>query len=128
MSTPEHFYIHLADASFDGPPWPGERRLGPYLTVEEAQNQAASDVAHNLVPAAALVGVFTSAESQLRAEDAGQGTPTVEPAAITGQAATQRLDILSPLAKGIEDQRATLQAQLPDGVTVDDYLASQAAS
>jgi hypothetical protein len=39
------FYIHVDDPSFPDAPWPGVRRLGPYLTLEEAQAQATSDAA-----------------------------------------------------------------------------------
>ena len=39
------YYIHYADPGFPDPPWPGERRLGPFPTLAEAQAQAVSNSA-----------------------------------------------------------------------------------
>lgn len=66
------FYIHIADPSFPEPPWPGERRLGPFPTSDEALEQAISDAA---IGAAVAIGVFSEAESERRrvASDADAG-------------------------------------------------------
>lgn len=141
------FFIHIADATFSDPPCPGERRLGPFLTVEEAQAQAANDVAHGHVAPDALLGVYSDAESRARAEamdraharhkpqdDPWEGPTRFDPrgrrggklacstARILKTADKQRAEMLEAHARTIEDQRASLQQMLPEGVDADELL------
>lgn len=68
------FYVHVEDPGFPEPPWPGERRLGPFPTAAEALEQAVSDAALGSVLA---VGVYSEEESERRRVtshiDAGMG-------------------------------------------------------
>lgn len=144
------FYIHFADPGFPDPPWPGERRLGPFPTPEEAHEQAASDVAHGHVTEDALAGVFSAEESEKRrvvlrtrweehlrdnpADDLYDapvafdpcahraGRAHVPPSRIVKRAQTVRKRLLSLRAMGIEDQRLTLEAMLPEGVTYGEMM------
>jgi hypothetical protein len=58
------FFIHLDDPGFPDPPWPGQRRLGPYETAEEAYEQAVSDAASG---AGLAVGIYDEETSLLLA-------------------------------------------------------------
>lgn len=59
------FYIHIDDPGFPDPPWPGQRRFGPYNTVEEALAQAAADAAQGMGVA---VGIYDEENSDLLAD------------------------------------------------------------
>lgn len=39
------YWIHIADPAYGDAPWPGYRRLGPFLTKDEAVAQAVNDAA-----------------------------------------------------------------------------------
>ena len=70
------FYIHITDPGYPDPPYPGERRFGPYITKEEALNQAASD---------ASVGMGTSNYKVQRRSRSSP--PRVEVSATTNRSA-----------------------------------------
>lgn len=59
------FYIHIADPGFPDPPWPGFRRLGPFLTQAEALAQAAGDAAQGMGVATAI---YTGTDSEAIAQ------------------------------------------------------------
>jgi len=102
------FYIHYEDPQFWEPPWPGIRRLGPFLTEQEALNQAASDAA---VGAGVPVGVFTDAESEAHADDPANATPVQTPAEITAQATTEaQQDYTEALAAIDQDRQSYVDA------------------
>jgi hypothetical protein len=128
------FYIHIEDPGFPEAPWPGERRLGPFVTEEEALNQAVSDAALGFGLA---VGVYSEAESERRREashvDAGMGLAAAtrgEPIGSHGGKSThtrsaiaRKADVLSRrLAK---ERAATLSADaeaISTAVDLDRFL------
>jgi len=59
------YYIHVRDEHFKIPPWPGERRLGPY-SKEDAETQFAHDQSLGNLD---VVGVFSEQESEARNND-----------------------------------------------------------
>lgn len=63
------FYLHVRDPQFDDPPYPGERRLGPYTTSREARDQAASDLAIGHLREEDFAGIFDEDGSAARAEE-----------------------------------------------------------
>lgn len=148
----EAFYIHVVDPGFPDPPWPGERRLGPFLTAEEAEAQAVNDVAHGHIADESLVGVYSESESLKRkdvlrarwethradatSDDAYEPAPAFDPSAHRGgkshvakgvivkKAASARRKLLANHALGIEDQRLALERLLPPGVSIDEMMAA----
>ena len=57
----ESWYIHLHDPQFFDDPWPGQRRIGPFNSEEEATEQAANDLARGM--GEGTIGVFTGQAS-----------------------------------------------------------------
>lgn len=55
------FFVHYYDPGFPNPPWPMQRRIGPFLTHEEAFNQAVSDAAHGMGLA---LGIWSTEDSK----------------------------------------------------------------
>jgi hypothetical protein len=113
------FYIYVEDPGFPDHPWPGFRRLGPFLTADEAVAQAVSDAAGG---AGVAAGVYP--ESAFDALALGK-----KPAAHTtkseikkaGEREAKRRDKVTALELASEGERdQALQAFLPEGVTVAD--------
>lgn len=150
-STGEPYFIHIADPGFPDPPWPGERRLGPFPTAEEATDQAINDMAHGHITQESLTGVFSESESLKRkdvlrarweahrevlatadpyepptfaAHEHRGGKSHIAPSAVARRAATARKKLLAHQALGIEDQRLTLERMLPEGVSINDMLGA----
>jgi nitric oxide reductase activation protein len=114
------YYIHYEDPSFNEAPWPGQRRSGGYLTLDEAKAQAINDIA---VGAGIPVGIYDEDGSEalrndLAAEVEDQGTvPELVAAAdelIVAKVQTE--------AQTINENRDALQSQLPEGVDLQDVL------
>jgi len=115
----------MADPSFIDPPFPGERRLGPFLTAAEAQNQAASDLAYGLMTPEAFLGVFSTSESELRRDDNTAGTVEVPNDTILAQADSEKEAAAAVVAQAITDTHAMVATMLPEGTDVDQFLADQ---
>lgn len=122
------FFIHYEDPGFPEQPFPNERRLGPFLTQEEAVAQAVSDAALGIgVP----LGIYPEAESEKRREGswneeeqrwepgragkAAYSRGQVEKRAVTMQ---RRLHAAAVAAQ--QEQAEALKAILPEGVTMSD--------
>lgn len=114
------FYIHIPDPGFPEPPWPGERRLGPFNTAEEAEAQAIDDVARGM---GEVLGVFDEEASEAMASSSKRRAAAVVPSRINKKAETRRNRYLSEQAKVADEQRANVEALLPAGVTFDDLMA-----
>lgn len=104
------WYIHVADPGFPEPPWPGERRLGPYLTDTEAIEQAVSDSGYGM---GVIVGVYSAEESEKRR---GDETPAARAgamsAAIAGNPITADGGKARYTRSQIEKRGKTLQRKL----------------
>jgi len=147
----DEYFIHVRDPGFPDPPWPGERRLGPFLTLEEAEAQATSDLAHSYITGDGMTGIYTNAESDARAEGLRQawdearaqgssdpyappppfdpatvdaGTPSATATELEQGAVTARRKLLATHARSVSDQRESLQALLPDGVDAEELIAA----
>jgi len=117
------FYVHIKDPGFPDPPWPGERRLGPFLTVEEAHSQAVSDVAQGHISEENLIGVFDDSASAARDEHPDHAIAAVSADKIMQAAVPVRHAAAEAHARMIDDQRAALAIKLEGtGVSVDEFL------
>jgi hypothetical protein len=117
----EQYYIHIEDPGFPEEPWPGQRRMGPYLTQEEAVEQAASDISTGA--GGGVVGIFTtSASDEMR--DQVEGTaPAVDLETLTTRADEITSDRLDKAAEAESDEGAAMKAVLEaTGVTVTDEM------
>jgi hypothetical protein len=112
------FYIHLLDPGFPDAPWPGARRLGPYNTAEEAEEQAIDDVARGM---GEVLGVFDAEASEAMATG-GKKAAAVPPSRIKTKAMTRRKKYLAEQARVADEQRANVEAILPEGVTFQDLM------
>jgi hypothetical protein len=126
------YYIHYADPGFPDPPWPGQRRSGAFLTLEEATAQAVSDAASGFQTP---VGIFHEADSDKLSEHMGETEDTFQPFEdfktksavpvkdVIKKANKIREESVAEVAAGYALDREALASQLPDGVSVDDVLA-----
>lgn len=139
MPPAEKFFVHLTDPGFPEPPWPGERRLGPFDTPEEAEAQAVSDIAYG--GGEGIVGVYSESESERRREashpeDVGSALAAdreARPVSRGGKAhrsrsqlqpraETARRRLEAERARQIEEDTRAFQETLPKGVSIDDLL------
>lgn len=106
------FYIHLEDPGFPEHPWPGVRRLGPFLSDTEALEQAVSDA--SLGHGVAL-GIYTEAESEKRL-GGKTGKAKIARAEIRrrGEAISRKRQNEEKAAA--EQVRADIEAILPAGI------------
>lgn len=111
----------MADPGFPHPPWPGVRRLGPFLTPEEALSQAVSDAAggHGVA-----LGVYDDAASEtLRENPKAKVAALFPPSEIKRRGtaeARRRVKLAQTEALDQIDRDALLEKILPEGVTVAD--------
>lgn len=114
------YFIHIADPGFPEPPWPGERRLGPF-SLEAAVEQAVSDAAQGISLA---VGIYSEEESTKRASTTARSV---------GRAEVRRSQIKAKsdvLAKKMYDDRIAqvysdveaMKASLPPGMGLEEAL------
>lgn len=126
-ATTGEWYIHIADPGFPEPPWPGERRLGPYPTHEEALAQAVEDAAGGY---AIAVGVYSAEESLKRLENTarnkGKAQHTHSDIARKGDVRARQ--ILKANHAQLQWDADQLKAMLPPGTTLQDALALLAAN
>lgn len=124
------FFIHISDPGFPDPPFPHERRLGPYNTMEEAAAQAVSDTALGF---GTPLGVYAEVESEKRAEgihepDTGtfrattKGKAAYSRSQIEKRAETMRNRIQAQAVATAQEAEEALRAILPEGVTYDDLM------
>ncbi len=121
------FYVHVADPGFAEAPWPGAKRHGPFLTVEEAVAQATSDAAGGY---ATPIGIFTEAESvaleQVPLEAHERAAATVSRDVIVAASdAVRETQVKEALGRQKQDRDA-LSSILPAGITVDDIDQAKA--
>lgn len=145
------FYLHIADDGFAEPPWPGERRLGPFETAAEAEAQAVNDVAIGALSEADLIGVYDEAGSRDRHEslmrayakhDAGEspwdpvrfdprlkrgGKSQVPAARIKQKAAKVREGFLADAARSANEHLDTLRHLLPPGMDAETFMRATVA-
>ena len=108
------FYIHIKDPGYPDPPYPGERRLGPYLTKEEAIDQAISDAT---VGMGVAVGIFSDEESKKREDDVSKGEPIYTSDQIYEDSKERLTKIQAQEAANLQITEDILRSQLPEGVT-----------
>jgi len=114
----EEYFIHYADPGFAEPPWPGQRRQGPYLTVDEAFNQAVSDGAGGQAEA---LGIFTSSQSdELANNPDADVTPEKTAEEISTAAHTLREELVVESAHVADSDRQAIEDLLPSGVKLED--------
>lgn len=58
------YFIHIEDPQFHEAPWPGVRRLGPFETKKQAEEQAAAERLRGIE----IAGIHTGTESQALSE------------------------------------------------------------
>jgi hypothetical protein len=110
------FYIHIADPAYPDAPWPGERRLGPFLTADEALNQAISDASQGF---GWPLGIYDEKESEKHSDGTeshqihSQGEIRKAAESLQKQNAKER-------SRAVEEQRQMIEQTLPDGITWDD--------
>lgn len=107
------FFVHLEDPGFPDHPWPGIRRLGPFLTSDEAAAQAISDAAsgHGIA-----LGVYSEAESEKRYGGGRDGKATLTRAQIAKRAETVARAARDETAARLRDDVSAIEATLPPGV------------
>ena len=116
------YFIHIADPGFPETPWPGVRRFGPFNTREEAYNQAVEDVSNG----APVLGIFSEDDSlQLQNHLTTIESPLLTEAEdevqrIMVDANALRIERVTQTASAFKEDRDTLQALLPKGVTLED--------
>lgn len=127
MADDGKFFIHLDDPGFPDPPWPFQRRLGPYDTHEEAVRQAVSDLAGGHSVGAT---VYSHEESE-KLRDGARAKAHASPAELNrlAKAERKRRDRLAELerlkAAELRDEHdALLREMLPDGVDLDALRAA----
>jgi hypothetical protein len=113
------FFIHLEDPGFPEHPWPGQRRLGPYPTSEEAVEQAVSDA--SLGHGVAL-GVYAEPESEKRLSGRKDGRAIVARAEIRKRGESKAKQAKEQEADMYENWRKDIEAMLPAGVGWEDML------
>jgi len=111
------FYIHIADPGFPEPPWPGERRLGPYNTREEAEAQAVSDAAGGY---AVALGIYEEGESHKRAVQANRGKAVVTRAKIKSKGETEAKRRHKERQKNLDSDVRALAEMLPTGMGMEE--------
>lgn len=117
------FFVHLRDPGFPDSPWPGERRLGPFLTSEEAANQAVSDLAGGYLADDEIVGIYAADESEKRTDDLNKGKAVYVASRLRARAATARKRAAASRATAHQETEEALKAMLPDGLTWKDLQA-----
>jgi hypothetical protein len=128
------YYIHVADTTFgvadpgsgEQVAWPGVRRLGPYLSVDEAVAQAAHDLATGYLSRENLVGIYDDATSSAyedKPPTARAGAAAVVPSKVHARAETLRRHYYAQQVAAAEDQRGIVERLLPEGVGYDDLMA-----
>jgi hypothetical protein len=110
------YYVHLEDPGFPEHPWPGERRLGPFLSSDEALTQAVSDASLGHGVAA---GIYAESESEKRLSGRA-GKAKVARAEIRRRAETISRKRQDEEKRAAEQVRADIEAILPAGVGWED--------
>lgn len=108
------WYIHIPDPTYSGGEFPFGRRLGPYLTEEEAVSQAVSDVAAGF---GAVLGVYSEAESE-KMRDGSPGKAALSAVEIDALADQER-------ARRDEERKARKALSEPDVSAMWDALDAQ---
>jgi hypothetical protein len=116
------FYIHMLDPGYPDEPWPGERRLGPYLTLDEASEQAAHDLATGYLSEKNFVGIYDEAGSVERLDPGAKVKSLHSAKKVATRSAEVRSALLLPAARSLDAQRAALDQLLPEGVSADDMF------
>lgn len=119
------YYIHIADPGFPDPPWPGRRRLGPYLTQGEAEDQAIDDLSRGIIREDEFMGIYEEDASEQMASGVKKLKAAVVASRVLPKADTRRRRYLARVAKEQEDNRAAFQALLPKGVRVEDLMGEE---
>jgi hypothetical protein len=108
-----NYYIHLEDPGFPDHPWPGVRRLGPFLTLEEATEQAISDAAlgHGVA-----LGVYSEEESEKRYSGGKEGKAAFARAGIRSAGEALAKKNQKAAIEVFEENKRAVEAMLPAGV------------
>jgi hypothetical protein len=145
------FFIHVADPGFPEGPWPSVRRFGPFLTAEEASNQAVHDLSTGFLTEEAFLGVFDDENSQMKSFEADdelvaahtqhgefdadgmlkalaardkKAKAAVVPSKLKPRAAAMRRKAHAQRLKDLQEQNDALEALLPEGVSMGDLMGA----
>lgn len=113
------WFIHLDDPGFQDNPFPGQRRLGPFDTAEEAVAQAVSDAAVGMGVAAGVYGEDESAAQ----ETGGKGKAHMARSELRRRGeveARRRAKIAAHFMLSEQERDRALDALLPEGIRAAD--------